>query len=322
MFFILSYCWRRVCKMLIDKIFKSASIYIYIYMEENMKKIIYAIILTTISLSSFAEPSFTTAIPQPDYISSDWDGDGIINSEDPDDDNDGVNDEVDSIPFGKDSRDSTPPLTFNYFTSNKITIDQNESFNLSWSFENPRKLSLYNDLAKTNLISDVTGLNSLSINNVTSDKTFYLDYITDTASFNIFTWRFNGKSCGSYSPLASMVNSGNSFTQNRTCTNNYVSSQPNSKSNSYSENRQSIGTKISKECDTYENGSYQDRYDASSASWSTNFYHRYYWKGAYITQKRGNTTGFVPMTYGGYQYTSNGQRGGPNYIYDICREPI
>jgi hypothetical protein len=65
-----------------------------------MKKIITAIILTTVSLSSFSEPSFKTAIPQPDYISNDWDGDGIINSEDPDDDGDGINDADDSSQFG------------------------------------------------------------------------------------------------------------------------------------------------------------------------------------------------------------------------------
>jgi hypothetical protein len=213
-----------------------------------MKKILLSIIISSVSLSALASVTFNVKIPQPDFISSDWDNDGLSNKIDDDDDGDGIKDVDDSSHFSKAGRNSTPSLIFNDFTSNKITIDPNESFNLSWSFENPRKLSLYDDLDKNNLISDVTGLNSLSINNVTSDKTFYLDYMTDTASFNIFTWQFNGKSCGSYSPLASTVDSGNSFTQYRTCTNNYVSGQPNSKSINSRESRQSVGTKSITEC--------------------------------------------------------------------------
>jgi hypothetical protein len=51
-----------------------------------MKKIISTMMLLTISLSSFAEGIYKTKIPQLDYISNDWDGDRIINSEDTDDD--------------------------------------------------------------------------------------------------------------------------------------------------------------------------------------------------------------------------------------------
>jgi hypothetical protein len=171
-----------------------------------MKKKLLSIIISSASLSAMADGVFNVQIPQPDFVSNDWDNDGLSNEID-DDDNDGVNDDLDSTTFGQGGRSSTPTLTFNYFSSNKITINQNESFNLSWSFENPRELTLYDDLAKTNLISDVNGLNTLSINSVTSDKTFYLDYITDTASLDVFTWRSNGTSCGSYSPSTSTVNS-------------------------------------------------------------------------------------------------------------------
>jgi alpha-tubulin suppressor-like RCC1 family protein len=65
-----------------------------------MKKIITIIILSIMSVNSFAEPIFNTKIPQPDYISNDWDGDGIINADDDDDDNDDILDINDSHPFG------------------------------------------------------------------------------------------------------------------------------------------------------------------------------------------------------------------------------
>jgi hypothetical protein len=66
-----------------------------------MKKINIAIVLTTISIGSFAEPTFNTKIPQPDFISVDWDGDGINNKDDTDDDNDGIDDNVDSNQFDR-----------------------------------------------------------------------------------------------------------------------------------------------------------------------------------------------------------------------------
>jgi hypothetical protein len=68
--------------------------------DRTMKKITALIILITLSLNSFAELKFYIKIPQPDYISNDWDGDGISNADDFDDDGDGVNDVDDSTPFG------------------------------------------------------------------------------------------------------------------------------------------------------------------------------------------------------------------------------
>jgi hypothetical protein len=65
-----------------------------------MKKIITIILLSTLSLSALSQGTFNMTIPQPDFVSNDWDGDGIINSEDTDDDGDGIDDLDDSTPFG------------------------------------------------------------------------------------------------------------------------------------------------------------------------------------------------------------------------------
>lgn len=65
-----------------------------------MKKIILSIIISSLSLSAFAVGVFNVQIPQPDFVSNDWDGDGIINSLDDNDDNDEYLDVDDSTPFG------------------------------------------------------------------------------------------------------------------------------------------------------------------------------------------------------------------------------
>lgn len=65
-----------------------------------MKKIIASIIISIVSLSAFANGVFNMQIPQPDFVSNDWDGDNIPNAADPDDDNDGIDDTLDSSPFG------------------------------------------------------------------------------------------------------------------------------------------------------------------------------------------------------------------------------
>jgi Leucine-rich repeat (LRR) protein len=78
-----------------------------------MKKIISIILLSTISLSSFADGVFNMQIPQPDFVSNDWDGDGDPNLTDPDDDNDGIDDIDDSTPFGgRPGGSSTPPYVY------------------------------------------------------------------------------------------------------------------------------------------------------------------------------------------------------------------
>lgn len=225
-------------------------------MDINMKKIILSIIISAISFNALSQMIFNMPIPQPDYVSNDWDNDGIPNSSDNDDDNDGIDDDLDSTPFGQGGQSSTPDVVLNYFTSNKITIDSNESFTLSWDFENERNLTLYDDINKTNLINDVTGLNFISLNNVTSDKSFYLDYITGTASLDVFTWMNTGTNCSGYSPSPSTVDSGTQFTQYSTCITNYTSNEPNSKSISYNQSKQSTGTKVSFVCSYSYPGNY------------------------------------------------------------------
>jgi Leucine-rich repeat (LRR) protein len=71
-------------------------------MDSEMKKIQTTIILSILILSQpiFAEGTFNMTIPQPDFVSNDWDGDGEINSIDTDDDGDGILDVDDDIPFG------------------------------------------------------------------------------------------------------------------------------------------------------------------------------------------------------------------------------
>jgi hypothetical protein len=56
--------------------------------------------IISISTGVMAQGVFNVSIPQPDYVSNDWDGDGEINSIDTDDDNDGILDINDSTPFG------------------------------------------------------------------------------------------------------------------------------------------------------------------------------------------------------------------------------
>jgi hypothetical protein len=53
-------------------------------------KIILMSALITTSYAVYSQTSLKMSIPQPDYISNDWDGDGIINSIDDDSDNDGI----------------------------------------------------------------------------------------------------------------------------------------------------------------------------------------------------------------------------------------
>lgn len=67
-----------------------------------MKKIAIAIMAMTISTFSFADMSFgIKGIVAPKYIGNDWDGDGIPNSEDLDDDNDGIPDLSDKVQYSR-----------------------------------------------------------------------------------------------------------------------------------------------------------------------------------------------------------------------------
>lgn len=66
-----------------------------------MIKIIISLILVFFTLNVNATGIFNYQIPQPNLITDDWDGDGIPNHLDPDDDNDNIDDEMDDVPFGR-----------------------------------------------------------------------------------------------------------------------------------------------------------------------------------------------------------------------------
>lgn len=67
-----------------------------------MKKKILLSVLISVPLASSAltlNEIFRFKIPNPSLITNDWDGDGIPNNEDTDDDNDGIDDTVDDDQF-------------------------------------------------------------------------------------------------------------------------------------------------------------------------------------------------------------------------------
>lgn len=110
-----------------------------------MKKIITTILLSTLSLGALSQGTFNMTIPQPDYVSNDWDGDGEINSVDTDDDNDGILDVNDDIPFGGNPGGSS---TSNVDYIDSFTIDQHASsdiyYKINWSVsESTSPLTIY-----------------------------------------------------------------------------------------------------------------------------------------------------------------------------------
>lgn len=107
-------------------------------MVKNMKKILTILLMSILSITTYATATgvFQYQIPQPDLVTNDWDGDGIPNHLDPDDDNDNINDEDDSIPFGPPGGESsTPsvPITIDTFTADNTTPNGSETVTLSWS---------------------------------------------------------------------------------------------------------------------------------------------------------------------------------------------
>lgn len=207
-----------------------------------MKKILLTILISTISLASFAG-IFNSTIPQPDFISNDWDNDGDPNSTDPDDDNDGVLDDDDSIPFGENGRNSTPNVILNSFTSNKISYFPNEDITLSWSIDNIRSLNIFDDSLLTSHVAEVTNKTSI-ITSPIGDTTYYLDFETGVSSTQVFEYKVDTTLCTDWSPDASTIDSGTTFSQNRNCTISYISEEPNTTTSFYSEtNNGAVGTK-------------------------------------------------------------------------------
>lgn len=73
-----------------------------------MNKKILAVAIVMISTNAMAIDLYRHKIPQPNFVSNDWDGDGEVNAVDTDDDNDGIPDISDSNPFSPDGQVSTP----------------------------------------------------------------------------------------------------------------------------------------------------------------------------------------------------------------------
>lgn len=64
-----------------------------------MKKIALTIMISFLTTASVAENVFNHQIPQPNLITNDWDGDGLTNDVDTDDDGDNIPDTEDDNPF-------------------------------------------------------------------------------------------------------------------------------------------------------------------------------------------------------------------------------
>lgn len=92
-------------------------------MVKKMKKnIILCLLISSSSLSALADGVFNMQIPQPDFISNDWDGDGIQNIEDIDDDNDGIDDVNDSSPFDLFGQSSAIGGKFSFWKKSQETV--------------------------------------------------------------------------------------------------------------------------------------------------------------------------------------------------------
>lgn len=206
-----------------------------------MKRLILSIIISSISLSAIAGGIFNMSIPQPDFVSNDWDNDGIPNSTDMDDDGDGILDENDSVPFGQSGQSSTPDVIVKSFSSDKISYLSGENITLSWKIENIRSLNLYGDETLTDYIGDVTNQESIIVTPI-GDATYYLDTQGIVSSTSVFEYIENNKSCNAWSPTTSTITSGTEFTQTRSCNVNYSSNEPSSITSQKQENQLAIGT--------------------------------------------------------------------------------
>jgi hypothetical protein len=206
-----------------------------------MKKIILSIIISSISISALAGGVFNMQIPQPDFVSNDWDNDGDPNSTDPDDDNDGINDEIDSFPFGQSGQSSTPNVIVNSFSSDKISYFPNEDITLSWSIDNIRSLNIFDDILLTSHIADVTSQTSI-VTSPIGDATYYLDFETGVSSIQVFEYKVDTTVCSDWSPDASTITSGQSFLQTRSCNVLYSSLEPNNNTIQVDESKSEIGT--------------------------------------------------------------------------------
>jgi hypothetical protein len=148
-----------------------------------MKKIILSIIISSLSLSAFAVGVFNVQIPQPDFVSNDWDGDGKANSVDEDDDGDGILDDNDSTPFGQPGGNSEVSSGITSFTSNQAEIFIGGTVNLSWNIDGSSNLSLFGGT-----FDQITGFDVTSLSTKTDTPTSLTTYTlySDTGSSSVF----------------------------------------------------------------------------------------------------------------------------------------
>jgi hypothetical protein len=185
------------------------------------------IALLTLSLNSFSEGIFKKKIKFPIKITNDWDSDGVINSNDPDDDNDGINDVNDRKPFGKiikRERIIEEVYVIGFYTD-KESYFKNEDVILSWEIENPRSLNLYSDVNMSVFVEDVTSKNSVVVNPV-GDVTYYLDAEKSVSNVSVYEYTLVSKSCALWLPLPVIENAHLAYQQTRLCNLYYSSQEP------------------------------------------------------------------------------------------------
>lgn len=197
--------------------------------------------LMTTTMSVEALNVFKLGIINPTRITNDWDGDGIPNNEDPDDDNDGINDEDDSEPLTRVGNSSTPNATINNFNADPISYFSGDSVRLYWSIDNEKTTNLYDDPILTNKISEVTGLTEFNVTPI-GDKEYYLDAEDDLLSVNIYEYIESSRDCGNWTPSESNYAINQTVSQTRSCNVDYLSNEPSSITRLESESRTVYGT--------------------------------------------------------------------------------
>jgi hypothetical protein len=206
-----------------------------------MNKIIIMLVALAASVSVAAQINFQMTIPQPDFISNDWDNDGIPNAQDNDDDNDGILDEDDSSDFDHDGQSSVPNVVINGFSPNKFSYHVGEELTLNWDLDNVRSLNLYGDVNLSDYLGDVTLMNSFNVF-PTGDQEYYLDTETSIISTSVFQFNEVSRDCETWAPLENTVPLNDSFEQTRDCLANYESLEPSTDQLNKVETQMSYGT--------------------------------------------------------------------------------
>lgn len=205
-----------------------------------MIKIILSILISSISIGALASITYNISIPQPDFISSDWDNDGIPNKEDNDDDNDGILDENDESPFDHTGQNSTPDVIVGGFHINKTSYFENEELTLTWNVDNVRSLTLFDNFS---LLVDVTDdVDSTFVVSPYGDVIYSLDSETSVSEVSAYQFSETDRNCEAWTPLPSTVTFGEYFDQNRDCVVDFSSNEPSTAQITINEVQPSEGT--------------------------------------------------------------------------------